>query len=65
MSQHLDQITDHHMFAVQRKATYVAALAASGCNTSTLSLAVSDLRDAVTELAAAAREQRKVEARYK
>ena len=63
MNQYLDQITDHHMFAVQRKATDVAALAASGCDASTLSLAISDLRDAVTELAAAAREQRKAEAR--
>ena len=65
MNQYLDQITDHHMFAVQRKATDVAALAASGCDAGTLSLAISDLRDAVTALAAAAREQRKVEARYK
>jgi hypothetical protein len=50
---------------VQRKAEDVAALAASGCDAGTLSLAIGDLRDLVTELAAAAREQRKYEAQYK
>jgi hypothetical protein len=63
--QYLDHYTTAQMNNVQRRAEDVAALAASGCDAGTLSLAISDLRDLVTELAAAAREQRKVEARYK
>jgi hypothetical protein len=63
--QYLDHYTTAQMCNVQRKAEDVAALAASGCDAGTLSLAISDLRDLVNNLAAAAREQRKVEARYK
>lgn len=62
MNQYLDQITGRHMDAVHRQTTDVAALAASGCTADTLSLAISELRERVTALAAAAREQRKEEA---
>lgn len=44
---------------VQMQAVDIAALASSGCDASTLSLAISDLRDAVSELAAEARDCRK------
>ena len=50
---------DYYMSKVQSKAIDVAALAESGCDAGTLSLAIGDLRDAVTDLAAEARATRK------
>ena len=50
---------NYYMSKVQGKAIDVAALAESGCDAGTLSLAVGDLRDAVTELAAEARATRR------
>jgi len=50
---------NYYMSKVQSKAIDVAALAESGCDAGTLSLAVGDLRDAVTELAAEARATRR------
>jgi len=44
---------------VQRKTIDVVALAESGCDAGTLSLMISDLREAVTQLAAEARATRK------
>lgn len=44
---------------VQTLAQDVAALAASGCDAEALSLAISDMREAVTEFAQSARAYRK------
>jgi len=55
-------VNTHMMSKVQARATDVAALAESGCDAGTLSLAISDLRDMVSEFAAAARECRKASA---
>ena len=49
----------YYMSKVQSKAIDVAALAESGCDAGTLSLAIADLRNAVTTLALEARATRK------
>lgn len=48
---------------VQEQVIDVMALAASGCDDATLSLAISDLRSRVTEFAKASRAYRKVTVR--
>jgi hypothetical protein len=52
----------YYVSRIQNKAIDVATLAKSGCDAGTLSLAIADLRDAVTDLALAARATRKGEA---
>ncbi len=52
----------YYVSRIQSKAIDVATLSLSGCDDGTLSLAIADLRDAVTDLALAARATRKGEA---
>jgi hypothetical protein len=58
-TEHASLFNTHMMNKVQARAIDVAALADSGCDAATLSLAISDLRELVSEFAAAARDCRK------
>ena len=52
-------IADYDLGVLQLRAIDVAALASSGCDAGTLSLAIGDLRDIVSEFAQSARDLRK------
>ena len=54
-----EMLNTHLMSRVQSRAIDVAALASSGCEAGTLSLAIGDLRDIVSEFAQSARDLRK------
>jgi hypothetical protein len=58
-TEYAEMLNTHLMSKVQARAIDVAALASGGCDAGTLSLAIGDLRDMVSEFAQSARDLRK------